>query len=86
MSTLGLDDPDSLIEMRRRHLAIALRMQKLACIALAELEAKVVSGQKLDMSAADARTLLDAGAKLERDATGKKEPDDDGAPKATKPN
>jgi hypothetical protein len=75
--TVGLDDPESIIAMRRRHVEIALRMQKLACIGLAEWEAKLASGQKLDMSAADAKALLDVGMELERAAIDGKKPDDD---------
>jgi hypothetical protein len=84
----GLDDTDSVVAMRRRHLSIGLRMQALACIALEELEAKVAAGQPLGLSAEDAKALLDAGAELERAALGGKEPDDGEAPipKAKKPN
>ena len=83
--TPGLDDPDSIREMRQRHLSIGLRMQKLACIALEELEAKAKAGKPLNLTAEDAKTLLDAGAKLERGALSEKEPDDD-APIPRKPN
>ena len=85
----GLDDPDSIEEMRRRHLSIGLRMQAIAVRALEELEAKVDAGQPLSLSAEDAKALLDTGAKLERRALGEKElPDDSGAPIPTtkKPN
>lgn len=78
--TLGLDDPQSILEMRKRHLELGLRMQRLACIALEELEVKVKTGQKLDMSAKDAKMLLDEGAKMERAALGEKEPDGGDAP------
>ena len=83
----GLDDAGSIEAMRRRHLSIGLRMQALAVRALEELEQKIEAGERLDMTAEDAKTLLDAGAKLERAALDEKEPDD-GAPipKATKPN
>lgn len=84
--TPGLDDVESIIAMRRRHLELGLRMQRLACVGLAEWEAKIASGQKLEMSAADAKALLDAGMELERAALGKKESDDAPEPKAKKPN
>jgi hypothetical protein len=69
----GLDDAESIEAMRRRHLSIGLRMQRVAIIALEEWERKVAAGEPLGLSAEDARTLLDAGAKLEREALGKKD-------------
>jgi hypothetical protein len=51
--------------MRRRHLKIALRMQAVALYALEELERKVAAGKPLNLGAEDAKTLLDAGGKLE---------------------
>jgi len=83
--TPGLDDAESIIEMRQRHLSIGLQMQRLACIALEELEAKVKVGEPLNLTADDAKALLSAGEQLERDALGK-EPDDDNAPIPKKPN
>jgi hypothetical protein len=73
MSTPCLDDPESILAMRRRHAEIGMRMQAVALHALEELERKVVSGQPLGLSADDAKTLLDAGAALERAAMGEKE-------------
>jgi hypothetical protein len=86
----GLNDAGSIEEMRRRHLDVALRMQKLACIALEEWERKAARGEPLNMTGEDAKALFDVGVKIERAALGKKEPDDGDAaapiPKATKPN
>jgi hypothetical protein len=84
----GLDDADSIEEMRRRHLSIGLRMQAIAVRALEELEQKVAAGQPLGLSAEEAKALLDAGAELERSALGEKEPADGDVPiaKAKKPN
>ena len=75
---LGLDDADSILEMRRRQLDIALRMQRIGLAALAELEAKAKAGEPLNLSAEGARTLVDAGTELERAAL--KKPDDDVPP------
>jgi hypothetical protein len=81
---VGLDDADSLREMRKRHIAMAIRMQSVASTALAELEAKIADGKPLNMSAADAKALLDSGRRLEQAALGETEPDDD-APSPKKP-
>ena len=43
---------------------------------LEELEKKAKAGEPLNLTAEDAKTLLDAGAKLEREALGQKEPKD----------
>lgn len=62
-------------------------MQAIAVRALEELEQKVAAGQPLNLSADDAKILLDAGSKLERRALGEKEPDDDEPiPTTKKPN
>ena len=63
---------DDVEAMRRRHLQIGLRFQRIAVYALQELEAKAASGQPLGLSAEDAKTLLDAGSALERAALGEK--------------
>lgn len=73
----GLSDAESIIAMRRRHLELGLRLQRLAIIALEEWEQKVKAGKPLDVSVEDARTLLATGKELERSGLGKKEPDDD---------
>lgn len=76
---LGLDDDDSIEDMRRRHLSVGLRMQAIAIRAFEELEQKAAAGEPLNLTAENAKTLLDAGAKLEREALGEKEPDGDGS-------
>jgi hypothetical protein len=73
------DSPEAIVQMRKRHLSIGLRMQAVAVHALEELEQKVAAGKPLNLSAEDAKTLLDAGAKLEREALGEKERDGDDA-------
>jgi hypothetical protein len=78
--TPGLDDDDSIAGMRRRHIQIAMRMQALGALGLAELEAKAAAGKPLGLSADDARALLNAGMEMERAALGEKEQDGDGAP------
>ena len=40
------------------------------------MEKKAKAGEPLNLTAEDAKTLLDAGAKLEREALGQKEPKD----------
>ena len=74
--TIGLDDHDSLTAMRKRQAAIGLRMQRIALIALAELEQKVARGEPLRMTAKDAQSMLDIGLRLEREGLGnpKKKP------------
>jgi hypothetical protein len=66
-------EDDSIEDMRKRHLRIGIRFQAVAVYALEELEAKMASGQPLNLSAEDAKILLDAGAKIERAALGEKE-------------
>jgi hypothetical protein len=73
------DSPAAIAEMRRRHISIGRRMQAVALRALEELEAKVAARRPLKLSAEDAKSLFDAGAKLERAALGKKDQDSDGA-------
>lgn len=77
MDTIDVDSPDQRLQMRKRHASIGLRMQAVALRALEELEQKVAAGQSLNLNAEDAKTLLDAGAKLERSALGEKEQDGD---------
>jgi hypothetical protein len=69
---IDVDSPEQRMAMRRRHVLIGRRMQAVALRALEELEAKVAAGQPLRLSARDAKSLFDAGAKLERAALGKK--------------
>jgi hypothetical protein len=68
----GVDDEESIQAMRKRHLLIGLQMQKLAAIALAELDAKAAAGQPLGLSATEAKNLMDVGTELERGALGEK--------------
>jgi hypothetical protein len=77
----GVDDAESIAEMRVRHLRLGMRMQAIATKAIEELEKKVKAGQPLGLSAEDARRLLDAGVELEQRALGRKEPDDVSDPK-----
>jgi hypothetical protein len=59
-----IDDYDSIADMRRRQADIGLRMQRIALHALEELEHKVASGQSLNMTADEAKVMLDAAMKL----------------------
>lgn len=77
MDTIDVDSPDQRLQMRKRHASIGLQMRAVALRALEELEQKVAAGQPLNLNAEDAKTLLDAGAKLERLALGEKEQEDD---------
>lgn len=76
--TPGLDDAETIIAMRKRHLAAGLRMQAVALRALEELEQKIAAGEPLGITAEDAKTLSSAGEQLERDAFRGKKPDDGG--------
>jgi hypothetical protein len=84
----NFDSPEAIRAMRRRHLKFGLRMQAVAIRALEELEEKMAAGKPLNLRSGDAKTLLDAGAKLEREALGEKERDADKAsiPSPKKPN
>jgi hypothetical protein len=67
---VAFDSPEAITAMRRRHLELGLRMQRVAIAALEELEQKVAAGKPLGLTGEDAEKLLDAGAKLEREAMG----------------
>ena len=69
-ATEPFDSPEAIMEMRRRHLRIALEMQQLAARGLAELR------ERGELTAEECATLLDAAAKLQRSAVAEKEPDD----------
>jgi hypothetical protein len=56
--------PQAIMEMRRRHLKIALEMQQLGAQGLAELR------ERGDLSAEECAELLDAGLELEKRAAG----------------
>ena len=62
---IDVDSPEQRIAMRKRHLELALRMQAVAIAALKELEQKATIGKPLELTAEDAKALLDTGAKLE---------------------
>jgi hypothetical protein len=57
-------------EMDRRHLKIGMLMQSVGAHALAELQQRVEMKLPLNLSADEARGLLEAGAKLERSVHG----------------
>jgi len=58
------------VEMNRRHLRVGMLMQSLGVRALSELQARADQGLPLNLSADEARALLDAGARMERAAHG----------------
>jgi hypothetical protein len=64
LSTPGFDDPQSILDMRKRHAEIGMRMQRLALHGLEESEAKVARGEALDMTADDVQKMLDVAAEL----------------------
>lgn len=66
----AFDSAEARVEMRRRHLEIAFRMQAVALYALEALERKAAAGKPLGLRAEEAEKLLDAGRKLERAAMG----------------
>ena len=76
----NFDGPEARRAMRRRHVELAIRMQAIASAALAEWECKIAAGEPLNVSAQDAKALLDAGRELERESCD----GDDDSPK--KPN
>ena len=59
---VAFDSPEAIMEMRRRHLRIALEMQQLAVHGLAELR------ERGDLTAEECEQLLAAGIALERGA------------------
>jgi hypothetical protein len=83
---VAFDSPEAITAMRRRHLELGLRMQRVAIAALEELEQKVAASKPLGLTAEDAKTLFDAGAKLEHAALGEKDQDDDASISPKKPN
>jgi hypothetical protein len=56
------DSPQAIMEMRRRHLRLALEMQQLAVRGLAELQ------ERGELTAEECEQLLAAGMALERGA------------------
>jgi hypothetical protein len=58
------------IEMRRRHLRMAMAMQGVGTYALAQLQKRIEQGLPLNMNADEAKSLMAAGVKLERDTLG----------------
>ena len=74
---IDVDSSEQRLAMRKRHVELGRRMQRVATVALAELEAKIAAGQPLGLNREDASALLDAGAKIERAALGETEYDGD---------
>jgi predicted transcriptional regulator len=70
MDDIHVGSPQAIAEMNRRHLSIAFRMQAVAVAALEEWERKIAAGEPLNVSAEDAKALLDAGREMERSALG----------------
>jgi hypothetical protein len=59
----AFDSPDAILEMRKRHLALALEMQRVAARGLVELR------ERGELTAEECAELLDAGLQLERTAS-----------------
>ncbi len=62
MDDHSIDSPQAIMEMRRRHLRLALEMQQLAVRGLTELR------ERGDLTAEECTELLAAGMALERGA------------------
>lgn len=58
----NFDSPQAIMEMRRRHLRVALEMQRIGAAGLAELH------ERGDLTAEECAELLAEGLKLERSA------------------
>ena len=67
MTDEPIDSPGAISAMRRRHLKLAFDLQALASHAVRELQEKAAQG-RLDLTVDDAKKLMDAGLKLERQA------------------
>jgi len=80
MTTKSFDSAEARREMRRRHLELGLRLQRVALCALAELEAKIADRQPLNLTREQAHTLMVAGREMERQAMGGEPEAGDDAP------
>jgi DNA-binding transcriptional regulator YiaG len=58
----SIDSPEAIMEMRKRHLRLALEIQQLAAQGLAELR------ERGELTAEECAELLAVGMALERDA------------------
>lgn len=65
----AVDDPAEIMDMRRRHVRLAMLAQEIALAALLEMKARLAAGQ-LNLTYEEAERLRGAGAKLEREALG----------------
>src|ERR1035437_7181152 len=71
-----LDSPQAIREMNERQCKLGMLMQSIGAHALAELQKKIEQGSPLNLTADQARDLVDAGRKMERAALGLREPSD----------
>jgi hypothetical protein len=69
-----LDSPAAIREMNERQCRMGMLMQSIGAHALAELQKKIEQGLPLNLTASQARDLVDAGRKMERAALGLREP------------
>jgi len=85
---IDVDSPEQRIAMRKRHLEIGLRMQRVAITALEELEQKIAAGKPLGLTGEEAKVMFDAGRALEVRATDDERRDGDDPSKSSskKPN
>ena len=77
--------------MRLRHAEIGRRLQEIGIAALEELEQKIKSGEPLNLTAAECKTLLDVGRQLESEgrrglARLRREMESEALPAPKKPN
>ena len=70
------DSPQAIAEMNRRQARLGLLAQEVALAALVELKQKLATATPLNLSGDEARSLLDAGMRLERAARGLQEPEE----------
>ncbi len=74
------DSPQAIAEMNRRQARLGLLAQEVALAALLELKQKLATATPLNLSGDEARSLLDAGMRLERAARGLQEPEEEQLP------
>jgi len=74
------DSPQAIAEMNRRQARLGLLAQEVALAALVELKQKLATATPLNLKGDEARSLLDAGMRLERAARGLQEPEEEQLP------
>lgn len=70
------DSPQAIAEMNRRQAKLGMLAQEVALAGLLELKQKLATATPLNLTGAEARSLLDTGMRLERTARGLPEPEE----------